>query len=45
MGRAITDLAREEVLSWFGGKDGFAHFHNHPPDEAPIRALIEDDLG
>ncbi|MBY0424606.1 MAG: hypothetical protein K2Q22_03130, partial [Cytophagales bacterium] len=31
-----TRLKREEVLGWFGGKEGFRNSHHHPSTLQPI---------
>ena len=38
-----TLLKREEVLSWFNGREGFQKFHQSGIEENKIRHLIADD--
>ncbi|GGK88032.1 transposase [Rufibacter glacialis] len=39
-----TNLQREEVLQWFGGRNWFENFHTeNAADFSPISSLIEED--
>ena len=41
----ITNLKREKILNWFGGKDNFLNYHNKQQDLTKIKMLIEENLG
>jgi putative transposase len=40
-----TRLAREEVLAWFDGAEGFERAHRLEPDAGLVAPLVGDDFG